>query len=63
MCKGENERINGMNDKVDISNIKLSVLEVTFNNKVNTYIATNFLICPHASSLAASKGKPTNLAF
>ena len=52
-----------MNDKVDISNIKLNVLEVTFNNKVNTYIATNVLICPHASSLAASKGKPTNLAF
>jgi len=36
MYKGENERINGMNDKVDISNIKLNVLEVAFNNKVNT---------------------------
>ena len=35
-----------MNDKVDISNIKLNVLEVAFNNKVN-----NFLICSHASSL------------
>ena len=35
-----------MNDKVDISHIKLNVLEVAFNNKVN-----NFLICPHSSSL------------
>ena len=35
-----------MNDMVDISNIKLNVLEVAFNNKVN-----NFLISPHASPL------------
>ena len=35
MYEGENERINEMDDKVDNSNIKLNVLEVAFNNKVN----------------------------
>ena len=41
MYKAENERINGMNDKVDISIIKLNVLEVAFYNKVNTLQPTS----------------------
>ena len=36
----DNERINGMNDKVDISN-KLVVFEVAFTNKVKTLQPTS----------------------
>ena len=49
-----NERIN---DKVGISNTKLSFSEIAFNNKVNTLEPTTF---SQSSSLSASKGKPSS---
>ena len=49
-----NER---MNNKVDISNTKLSLSEIAFNNKVNTLEPTTF---SQSSSLSASKGKPSS---
>ena len=52
-----NERVNY---KVDISNTKLSVSEIAFNNKVNTLERATF---SQSSSLSASKGKPSSFLF
>ena len=49
-----------MNDKVDVSNTKLSVSEIAFHKKVINTLEPNFLICPQSSSLPASKGKPSS---
>ena len=46
-----------MNDKADISNTKLSLSEIAYNNKVNTLGPTTF---SQSSSLSASKGKPSS---
>ena len=46
-----------MNDKADISNTKLSLSEIAYNNKVNTLGPTTFT---QSSSLSASKGKPSS---
>ena len=46
-----------MNDKADISNTKLSLSEIAYNNKVNTLGPTKF---SQSSSLSASKGKPSS---
>ena len=35
-----------MNDKVDISNTKLSVSEIALHKKVINTLEPNFLICP-----------------